>query len=158
MDTGDTAFILISAALVMLMTPGLALFYGGMSRKKNVLSTIMYSLIALAVVSVQWALAGYSLAFGPDVNHLVGSLDWLGLKGVGLEPNADYAGTIPHQVFMVFQMMFAVITAALISGAVAERMRFPAFLAFMALWTTLIYDPVAHWVWGVDGWLRNLGA
>jgi Amt family ammonium transporter len=157
-DTGDTAFILISAALVMLMTPGLALFYGGMSRKKNVLSTIMYSLIALGVISIQWSLFGYSLAFGPDINHLVGNLDWLGLNGVGLDPNADYAGTIPHQAFMVFQLMFAVITAALISGAVAERMRFPAFLAFILLWTTLIYDPVAHWVWGVDGWLRNLGA
>lgn len=157
-DTGDTSFVLISAALVMLMTPGLALFYGGMSRKKNVLSTIMYSFIALGVVSVQWALAGYSLAFGPDVSHFIGNLDWLGLKDVGLEPFADYSATIPHQAFMVFQMMFAVITAGLISGAVAERMRFPAFLAFLVLWTTFIYDPVAHWVWGLGGWLRELGA
>ncbi|OPX90250.1 MAG: Ammonium transporter NrgA [Pelotomaculum sp. PtaB.Bin104] len=158
-DTGDTSFVLISAALVMLMTlPGLALFYGGLSRKKNVLSTIMYSFFAMIVISIQWSLFGYSLAFGPDVNHLIGSLDWLGLKNVGFDPNPDYSATIPHQAFMIFQMMFAVITPALISGAFAERMRFPAFLAFLVLWATFIYDPVAHWVWGVDGWLRNLGA
>lgn len=158
-DTGDTAWVLVSAALVMLMTlPGLALFYGGLSRKKNVLSTIMYSFFAMVIISLQWPLWGYSLSFGPDVNHLIGSLDWLGLKNVGFGPNPDYAATIPQQAFMVFQMMFAVITAALISGAFAERMRFPAFMAFLVLWTTLVYDPVAHWVWGVDGWLRNLGA
>ena len=158
-DTGDTAFVLISAALVMLMTlPGLALFYGGLSRKKNVLSTIMYSFFAMVVISIQWALFGYSLAFGPDVGHVVGGLNWLGLRGVGLEPNPDYAATIPHQAFMVFQMMFAVITPALISGAFAERMRFPAYLAFLVLWATFVYDPVAHWVWGAGGWLRNLGA
>jgi Amt family ammonium transporter len=143
----------------MLMTlPGLALFYGGLSRKKFVLSTIMYSFFALIVISIQWSLFGYSLAFGPDVSHFIGNLDWLGLKNVGLDPNPDYAATIPHQAFMIFQMMFAVITPALISGAFAERMRFPAFLAFLLLWATLIYDPVAHWVWGVNGWLRNLGA
>jgi len=158
-DTGDTSFVLISAALVMLMTlPGLALFYGGLSRKKNVLSTIMYSFFAMIVISIQWSLYGYSLSFGPDVNHIIGSLDWVGLKNVGFEPNPDYSATVPHQAFMVFQMMFAVITPALISGAFAERMRFPAYLAFLILWATFIYDPVAHWVWGVGGWLRNLGA
>ncbi|HBC94031.1 MAG TPA: ammonia channel protein [Pelotomaculum sp.] len=158
-DTGDTSWVLISAALVMLMTlPGLALFYGGLSRKKNVLSTIMYSFFAMIIISLQWPLWGYSLAFGPDISHIIGSLDWIGLKSVGLDPNPDYAGTIPQQAFMVFQMMFAVITAALISGAFAERMRFPAFIAFLLLWTTFVYDPVAHWVWGVGGWLRNLGA
>ncbi|MFZ5648977.1 MAG: ammonium transporter [Bacillota bacterium] len=157
-DTGDTTFIMISAALVMLMTPGLALFYGGMVRKKNVLSTIMQSFIVMCLISVQWVLFGYSLAFGPDQSHLVGALDWLGLNGVGQEPNADYAGTIPHLVFMVFQLMFAIITAALITGSIAERMRFPAFLGFMLIWTTFVYDPLAHWVWGVGGWLREMGA
>jgi len=158
-SAGDTSFVLISAALVMLMTlPGLALFYGGLSRKKNVLSTIMYSFFAMIVISIQWALYGYSLSFGPDVQHIIGNFDWLGLRNVGIDPNPDYSATIPHQAFMVFQMMFAVITPALISGAFAERMRFPAFLAFLILWSTFIYDPVAHWVWGVNGWLRNLGA
>jgi Amt family ammonium transporter len=158
-DTGDTAWVLASAALVMLMTiPGLALFYGGLARKKNVLSTIMYSFFAMVVISLQWSMWGYSLAFGPDIGHFVGNLDWIGLKGVGLEPNPDYGATIPHQAFMIFQLMFAVITPALISGAFAERMRFPAFIAFIILWATFVYDPVAHWVWGVDGWLRNLGA
>lgn len=158
-DTGDTAFVIISTALVMLMTlPGLALFYGGLSRRKNVLSTVMYSFFALVLVSLQWMICGYSLSFGPDSGHMVGSLDWLFLKGVGVEPNPDYSATVPHQLFMVFQMMFAVISAALISGAFAERMRFPAYVAFILLWTTLIYDPVAHWVWGCGGWLRGLGA
>lgn len=157
-NTGDTAFILISTALVLLMTPGLALFYGGMARKKNVLSTIMYSFIALGIISIQWAFYGYSLSFGPDVGHLIGNLDWLGLNGVGVEPNPDYSATIPHQVFMIFQMVFAIITPAIISGSVAERMRFPAYLIFIVAWATFIYDPVAHWVWGVGGWLRNLGA
>ncbi|AEG16832.1 ammonium transporter [Desulfofundulus kuznetsovii DSM 6115] len=158
-DTGDTAFILISAALVMLMTlPGVALFYGGMVRRKNTLSTIMQSLFIMALISVQWVLWGYSLAFGPDQGGLIGDLSWLGLNGVGQEPNADYSATIPHLAFMAFQMMFAVITAALITGSFAERMRFPAFVAFTLLWSTFVYDPLAHWVWGVDGWLRNLGA
>ncbi|MFZ5642585.1 MAG: ammonium transporter [Bacillota bacterium] len=157
-DTGDTTFILICTAMVMLMAPGLALFYGGMVRKKNVLSTIMQSFIAICVVSVVWVLWGYSLAFGTDHGHLVGSLEWLGLNGVGQEPNADYSETIPHFLFMAFQLMFAIITAAIISGSVAERMRFPAFLGFLVLWSTLVYSPLAHWVWGVDGWLRNLGA
>jgi Amt family ammonium transporter len=158
-DTGDTAWVLISAAMVMLMTiPGLALFYGGLARKKNILSTIMYSFFAMVLISLQWSILGYSLAFGPDVGHIIGNLDWAGLKGVGMVPNPDYAATIPHQAFMIFQMMFAVITPALISGAFAERMRFPAFMAFILLWATFVYDPMAHWVWGVDGWLRNLGA
>ncbi|MEW5897969.1 MAG: ammonium transporter [Bacillota bacterium] len=157
-DTGDTTFILISAALVMIMTPGVALFYGGMVRKKNVLSVLMQCFIIICLVSVQWVLFGYSLAFGPDHSHLIGGLDWLGLKGVGQEPNPDYAATIPHQTFMVFQLMFAIITAALITGSIAERMRFPAFLGFILLWTTFVYDPLAHWVWGLGGWLRELGA
>ncbi|MEW6182224.1 MAG: ammonium transporter [Bacillota bacterium] len=157
-DTGDTAWLMISSALVMLMTPGLALFYGGMSRRKNVLNTIMLSFIVLGLVSVQWVLWGYSVAFGPDKAHLIGSFSWLGLHSVGLDPNPDYAATIPHQLFMVFQLMFAVITVALITGSIVGRMRFPAFLVFALLWSTLIYDPLCHWVWGVGGWLRNLGA
>ncbi len=157
-DTGDTAWILMSSALVMLMTPGLAMFYGGMVRKKNVLGTIMHSFIAIALISVQWILFGYSLSFGPDVKGLIGSLDWAQLKGVGLSPNADYAPTVPHLAFMAYQMMFAVITPALISGAFAERMKFSAYLIFTLLWTSLVYDPVAHWVWGNGGWLKNLGA
>ncbi|NPV93417.1 MAG: ammonium transporter [Firmicutes bacterium] len=157
-NSGDTAWVLASAALVLLMTPGLAFFYGGMVRRKNVLSTIMHSFIIICIVSVQWVLIGYTIAFGPDQSHLVGGLSFLGLNGVGADPNPDYAATIPHQAFMVFQLMFAIITAALISGSFAERMRFPAFLLFTVLWTTLVYDPLAHWVWGVDGWLRNLGA
>ena len=119
-DTGDTSWVLISSALVMLMTPGLALFYGGMVRTKNVLGTIMQSFIALGVISIQWVLYGYSLAFGPDIGHIIGNLDWVGLRGVGLDPFPDYSATIPHQAFMIFQMMFAVITPALITGAFAE--------------------------------------
>jgi ammonium transporter, Amt family len=157
-DSGDTAFILISAALVMLMTPGLALFYGGMVRGKNVLGTLMQSFVAIALISVQWILFGYSLAFGPDIGGVIGSLDWFGLNGVGAEPNADYAPTIPHLAFMIYQAMFAVITPALISGAVAERMKFSAFMLFMLLWSTLVYDPIAHWMWGTGGWLKELGA
>jgi Amt family ammonium transporter len=154
----DTAWVLISTALVMLMTPALGLFYGGMVRGKNVLSTIMHSFFILALISVQWVLWGYSLAFGPDKGGLIGGLEWIGLNGVGLEPNADYAATIPHQAFMIFQMTFAVITPALISGAFAERKRFKAFVVFTLLWATLVYAPVAHWVWAVGGWIRNLGA
>ncbi len=156
-NSGDTAFMLISAALVMLMTPGLAMFYGGMVRKKNVLGTIMHSFIAIALVSVQWVLIGYSLSFGPDISGVIGNLSWIGLTGVGVEPNPDYAATIPHIVFMIYQAMFAVITPALIAGAFAERMKFSAFLVFTLLWTTIVYDPVAHWVWGTGGWLRGLG-
>ena len=142
----------------MMTAPGLALFYGGMVRRKNVLATLMQSFILMAVISIQWVLWGYSLAFGPDIGGIVGSLRWIGLSGVGVEPNADYAATIPHQAFMVFQLMFAIITPALITGTFAERMKFSAFLLFSLLWATLIYDPLAHWVWGVGGWLRGLGA
>jgi len=157
-DFGDTAWVLTSTALVMVMTPALGFFYGGLVRRKNVLATIMHSFIMLCIVSVQWVLFGYSLAFGPDVSGLVGNLAWLGLSGVGLDPNPDYAATIPHQLFMAFQMMFAVITPALITGAFAERKRFKAFAVFAVLWATLVYDPIAHWVWGAGGWLRQLGA
>jgi len=150
-NTGDTAWVLASAALVLLMTPGLALFYGGMVRKKNVVGTLMQSFIVIALISVQWVLWGYSLAFGPGRAGLIGGLSWVGLRGVGLEPNPDYAATIPHQAFMVFQAMFAVITPALITGAFAERMKFKTFLVFILLWATLVYDPVAFWVWNPEG-------
>jgi Amt family ammonium transporter len=157
-DTGDTAWVIVAAALVMLMTPALGFFYGGLVRRKNVLSTIMHSFFILALISVQWVLWGYSLAFGPDIGGFIGSLSWVGLNGVGMEPNTDYAPTIPHQLFMVFQMMFAIITPALITGAFAERKRFKAFVIFSLLWATLVYDPVAHWVWATGGWLKALGA
>ena len=151
--------MLTSSALVLMMTiPGLFLFYGGLVRGKNVLGTIMQSFIIVALISIQWVLWGYTLAFGPDVGGIVGNLDWFGLNGVGTEPNADYAATIPHQTFMVYQMMFAVITPALITGAFAERVKFGAFLVFILLWATFIYDPLAHWVWGVKGWMREMGA
>jgi len=158
-DSGDTAWMLTSSALVLLMTaPGLALFYGGLVRRKNALGTIMHSFIILALITIQWALWGYSLAFGPDKGGIIGSLAWAGLRGVGLDPNPDYGATIPHQAFMVYQMMFAVITPALITGAFAERMKFSSFLVFTLLWATFIYDPLAHWVWAVGGWMRNMGA
>jgi Amt family ammonium transporter len=158
-DTGDTAWVLVSTALVLLMTaPGLALFYGGMVRTKNALSTIMQCFIILCLISIQWVLWGYSLAFGPDKGGVIGGLEWFALNGVGVEPYPDYAATIPHQAFMLFQMMFAVITPALICGAFAERIKFSSFLVFVVLWATFIYDPLAHWVWGVGGWVRNLGA
>jgi Amt family ammonium transporter len=157
-DTGDTAWMLTSAALVLMMTaPGLALFYGGLVRSKNGLATIMQSFVMMALISVQWVLWGYTLAFGPDHAHLIGGLDWLGLNGVGGAPNADYAPTIPHQCFMIYQCMFAIITPALITGAFAERMKFSAFLLFSLLWATLIYDPLAHWVWGKGGWIGTNG-
>ncbi|HKX04767.1 MAG TPA: ammonium transporter [Methylomirabilota bacterium] len=158
-DSGDTAWVLVSTALVLLMTaPGLALFYGGMVRQKNALGTLMQSFIILALISVQWVLWGYSLAFGPDKGGIIGGLEWVGLSGVGPTPNAEYAATIPHTAFMLFQMMFAVITPALITGAFAERKKFSTFLVFILVWATVVYDPLAHWVWGVGGWLRNLGA
>jgi Amt family ammonium transporter len=156
-DTGDTAWVMASAALVMLMTPGLGLFYAGMVRRKNVLATIMQSFIMVAVVGVLWIIVGYSLAFGKDHWGIIGSLDWVGFRGVGADPNPDYASTIPHQAFAVFQMMFAVITPALITGAFAERIRFKAFLLFMILWAMLVYNPIAHWVWAPGGWLREMG-
>jgi ammonium transporter, Amt family len=159
LDKGDNAWMLTSSALVLMMTiPGLFLFYGGLVRGKNVLGTIMQSFIIVGLISIQWVLWGYSLAFGPDMGGIVGSLAWLGLNGVGTEPNADYAATIPHQTFMIYQMMFAVITPALITGAFAERVKFGAFLVFILLWATFIYDPLAHWVWGVKGWMREMGA
>lgn len=158
-NSGDTAWVLVSTALVMLMTiPGLAFFYGGLVRKKNVLSVLMQCFFLMCAITLQWVVFGYSLSFGPDIKGLIGNLDWAFLKNVGMEPNADYAGTIPHQVFMIFQMMFAVITPALIIGAFAERMKFAAFAVFMVLWATLVYDPVCHWVWGVGGFVRKMGA
>jgi Amt family ammonium transporter len=158
-QSGDVAWILVSTALVMLMTaPGLAFFYGGLVRRKNVLSTMMQSFFLLCLISIQWIVYGYSLAFGPDAWHFIGKLSWIGLRGVGMEPNPDYAATIPHQLFMVYQMMFAVITPALITGAIAERIRFSTFAVFSLLWATLVYDPVCHWVWGTGGWLKSLGA
>ena len=156
-DTGDTAWVLAGAALVMLMTPGLAFFYGGLVRKKNVLSILMQCMMILCLISLQWALFGYSLSFGPDWKGLIGGLDWIGLRGVGAAPNPDYGPTIPASAFMIFQAMFAVITPALILGAFAERMRFGPFCLFSLLWATLIYDPVAHWVWGAGGWLGASG-
>ncbi len=157
-NTGDTAWVLASSALVLLMTiPGLALFYGGLVRSKNVLGTLMQSFIMVGLISIQWLIFGYSLAFASG-NSFIGGLQWLGLQGVGAAPNPDYAATIPHQAYMVFQLMFAIITPALMTGAFAERMKFSSFLVFSFLWATIIYDPLAHWVWGVDGWLHKLGA
>lgn len=157
MNSGDTAWVLVSSALVMLMTPGLAFFYGGMVRKKNVLNILMQCFIVLCLLSVQWVLYGYSISFAPG-NGFWGGFGWAGLSGVGLEPYADYAATIPHQAFMIFQAMFAIITPALILGAFAERMKFSAFIVFILLWVTFVYGPVCHWVWGVGGWLKKLGA
>lgn len=157
-NSGDTAWVLTSCALVLLMTlPGVALFYGGLVRRKNVLSMIMMSFFSLCFISVEWILWGYSLAFGPDHNHFIGGLDWTNLSTVGFEPNTDYAKTIPHLLYMAFQMMFAVIAPALITGALAERMKFSAYVVFLLLWSTLVYTPIAHWVWGTEGWLKNLG-
>ncbi|MEC4200002.1 ammonium transporter [Bacillus paralicheniformis] len=156
MQMGDTVFMFFSALLVWLMTPGIALFYGGLVRSKNVLSTVMHSLSSIAIVSIIWILFGYSLAFAPG-NPLIGGLDWIGLQGIGFEPNADYSETIPHTLYMMFQLTFAVLTTAIISGSFAERMRFPAFILFSVLWAVFVYSPVAHWVWG-GGWLDELGA
>src|SRR3954454_12487007 len=160
MDTGDTAWMLMSTALVMVMLPGLALFYGGLVRRKNVLSTVMHSFFGLALVSVVWVIVGFTLAFGPDVNGagLIGNLDFAMFNGVGQEPSPIYAVTIPFMLFAMFQLMFAAITPALITGAFAERKRFGSFVLFTILWSILIYSPIAHWVWSVDGWLFKLGA
>ena len=155
-NSGDAAFMLIATAMVMLMTPGLALFYGGLVRTKNVLGTMMQSFVCLGVVSVIWVLYGYSLSFGPDIGGIIGNLQWFGLRGVGLEPG-PYSDTIPHLLFVAFQLMFAILTPALITGAFAERMKFSAFLAFVILWSTFVYCPLCHWVWG-GGWLSNMGA
>ena len=156
-NTGDTSWLLISSALVMLMTPGLALFYGGMVRRKNVLSTIMMSFALLGLVGILWLLYGYSLSFGPDIGGVIGKLDWVALRGVGQEPSDTYATTVPHLAFMIFQAMFAVIAVALWSGGVVERIKFSAFLLIAVLWFTLVYCPVTHWVWGSGGWLAKLG-
>jgi Amt family ammonium transporter len=158
MQMADTVFMFLSTILVWIMTPGIALFYGGMVKSKNVLSTAMYSFGSIAIVSIIWILFGYSLAFSTHGNSFIGGLDWAGLKGVTFKPNSDYSATIPHNLFMMYQLTFAVLTAALISGAFAERMRFSAFAIFTVLWSILVYSPVAHWVWGVGGWIRNLGA
>ena len=160
-NTGDTGFMMICAALVLIMTPGLAFFYGGLVRSKNVVNTMMMSFAAMGVVAVQWVLWGYSLAFGPNdglLGSFAGGLQWLGLGGVGLGPNPDYSARIPHQLFMIYQAMFAIITPALISGAIVERMKFKSYIVFIFCWSTLAYDLVAHWVWGVGGWLHTMGA
>jgi ammonium transporter, Amt family len=157
-NSGDTAYILICSAMVLLMTPALAFFYGGLVRRKNVLNTMMSSFMTIGVASVLWVLVGYSISFGPNIGGILGSLKWFGLNGVGWEPNADYAGTIPHLAFAAFQMMFAVITPALITGAIAERMRFPALMLFVALWSLCVYYPLAHMVWGKGGLLAAIGA
>ena len=159
MDSGDTGWVLLSAVLVFIMTPGVAFFYGGMARRKNILSILMQCFIIACLISLQWVLYGYSLSFGPDTGHgIIGNLDWVGLRSVGLQPNPDYADTIPHLAFMIFQAMFAIITPALIVGAFAERIKFSAFTILMLLWATFVYDPIAHWVWGTSGWLKNIGA
>ena len=142
---------------MLMTTPHLAFFYGGLVRRKNVLSTMMQSFFILCMLSVQWVLFGYSLAFGPDIGHFIGNLSWIGLKGVTMAPNPDYAATIPHQLYVTYQMMFAVITPALITGAFAERMKFISFALFSLLWATFVYDPVCHWVWGAGGWLKLRG-
>ncbi len=155
-NSGDTAWILVSAALVMLMTPGLALFYGGMVRRKNVLSTMMMSFAMLGLVGILWVLYGYSLSFGPDKAGLIGGMDFFGLNNVGQDPSPVYAPTVPHLAFMIYQAMFAVITVALFTGAVVDRIKFSSLLVFSALWLTFIYTPVAHWIWG-GGWLAKMG-
>jgi Amt family ammonium transporter len=157
-DTGDTSWVLVSAALVLLMTPGLAFFYGGLVRKKNMLSVLMQCFMLMCLISIEWVLVGYSMAFGPDIKGFIGNLSWMGLHGVGLDPNPDYAATIPHQAFMIFQAMFAIITPGLIIGAFAERMKFAAFCVFSLIWAVVVYNPVCHWVWGVGGFIRNMGA
>ena len=157
-NSGDTAWLLTASVLVLMMTPALAFFYGGMVRRKNVISTLNLSFVLMAVISIQWVIYGYSLAFGGSIGGIIGNLDFLGLANVGSAPNPDYASNIPHLAFSGYQMMFAIITPALITGAFVERIRFKTFLLFTILWATLVYDPVAHWVWGVGGILRGLGA
>jgi Amt family ammonium transporter len=157
LDSGDTAWVLMATALVMVMTPGLGFFYGGMVRQKNVISLIMQCFLTLMLISVQWVLWGYTLAFGSSFRGVIGGFEWLGLQGVGLNPNPTYAATIPHAAFVMFQAMFAAITPALIVGAFAERVKINTLIIFILLWSTFVYDPVAHWVWGSNGWLRQLG-
>ncbi len=157
-DTGDTAWVLIATGMVLLMTPGLAFFYGGLVRKKNMLSILMQCFMLMCIITLQWVIIGYSLSFGPDVKGWIGSLAYVGLSGVGQAPFADYSATIPHQAFMIYQGMFAIITPGLILGAFAERMKFSAFCVFSILWATLVYDPICHWVWAVGGFIRSSGA
>ncbi len=159
MNAGDTAWVMVCAVLVFIMTPGVAFFYGGMARRKNVLSILTQCFAIICLVSLQWVLFGYSLSFGPDTGYgIIGGLDWIGLRGVGQEPSAVYGSTLPHLVFMIFQAMFAIITPALMVGAFAGRMKFSALILFTLLWTTFVYDPIAHWVWGAGGWLGGIGA
>ncbi|TFG92637.1 MAG: ammonium transporter [Syntrophobacterales bacterium] len=159
MNAGDTAWVMVCAALVFIMTPGVAFFYGGMARRKNVLSILTQCFAIICLVSLQWVLFGYSLSFGPDTGYgIIGGLDWIGLRGVGQEPSSVYGSTLPHLVFMIFQAMFAIITPALMVGAFAGRMKFSALILFTLLWTTFVYDPIAHWVWGAGGWLGGIGA
>ncbi|HZU02528.1 MAG TPA: hypothetical protein VFA10_22865, partial [Ktedonobacteraceae bacterium] len=157
-NAGDTAWVLSAAALVMIMTPAVGFFYGGMVRSKNVVSVIKQSLLILGIVSLQWVVIGYSLVFGKDIGGVIGGLNFFGLRGVGYAPNPAYAPTIPHLAYMIFQAMFAIVTPALIIGSFAERIRFRTLVVFVLVWTTFIYDPIAHWVWGTGGWLHNLGA
>ncbi len=157
-NSGDTAWVMISAALVMMMTPALAFFYGGMVRKKNILSTLNLSFIMLGLISIQWVLFGYTLAFGHNIGGFIGNLQFIGLTGVGSGPSLAYAPTIPHLSFALYQMMFAVITPALITGAFVERVKFKTFLVFALIWATVVYDPVAHWVWGIGGFINRMGA
>jgi Amt family ammonium transporter len=157
-NSGDTAWVLAASALVLFMTPGLAFFYAGFVRSKNVLGTIMQSFIVMGLVGVLWVVVGYSLAFGPDQGGIIGNFDWIGLKDVGMAPSDTYAVTVPHEAFMIFQAMFAIITPALITGAFAERAKFSTFLIFMAAWSLLVYAPVAHWVFSADGWLSAFDA
>ncbi len=157
-NPGDTAWVLAAAALVMLMTPAVGLFYGGMVSSKNVVSVMKQTLLILGIVSLQWVVVGYSLVFGNDLGGVIGGFSFFGLRGVGYAPNASYAGTIPQLAFMIFQAMFAIITPALIIGSFVERIRFRTLVLFVLLWSTLVYDPIAHWVWGLGGWLHTLGA
>jgi len=157
MNSGDTAWLIVSSALVLLMTPGLAFFYGGLVRDTDVVNTIKMSFISLAIIALEWAIVGYSMSFAPGTG-LLGGFEWVGLAGVGADPNQDYAATVPHLAFMAFQMMFAIITPALISGAIVGRMRFRVYALFILLWGLVVYNPIAHWVWGAGGWLRELGA
>ncbi|MCI0181881.1 MAG: ammonium transporter [Acidibacillus sp.] len=157
LNSGDIAWILASSALVLVMTPGLAFFYGGLVRNKNVITTLYQVFAVMLIVSVQWVVFGYSLAFGPDVFHVIGDLQWAFFNHVGAAPDPNYAPTIPNELYGTFQMMFAIITPALIVGGLAERVKFSSFLVFITLWATFIYDPLAHWVWGVGGWLHNMG-
>ena len=157
-DSGDTAWVLTSSALVFVMVPGLAFFYAGLVRSKNALGTLMQSFIAIAIVGLTWVLWGYSLAFGPDIGGFIGNLEWFGLAGVSATQAGPYAATIPHQAFMVFQAKFAIITPALIAGAFAERIKFSTFVVFIVAWSTIVYAPLAHWMWGIGGWLGEAGA